>query len=42
LDEEKEADDKLTELAGEINVEAQSGKNVQGERPRTGSKRRIA
>lgn len=42
LDEEKEADDKLTELADDINVEAQSGKDVQGERSRTGSKRKIA
>lgn len=42
LNEEKEADDKLTELAEEINAEAQSGKEVQGERAKTGSKRKIA
>jgi len=42
LDEEKEADDKLTELAEDINVEAQSGKDVRGDKSRTGSRRKIA
>jgi ferritin-like metal-binding protein YciE len=41
LDEEKEADDKLTELSENINAGA-SGKDVQSEKSGTGSRRKIA
>jgi ferritin-like metal-binding protein YciE len=42
LDEEKEADDKLTELSEDINVEAQAGKDIESGSSRTGSKRKVA
>ena len=39
LDEEKQADKTLTDLAGEINVNATAGKGVEGEEPGTGGRR---
>ncbi|SRR6266568_831156 len=42
LDEEKEADQTLTTLAEEINVNATSGKAVEGEKPGSSKRKRIA